>query len=98
MRIAAIFALGLVIVVIGVESYQFFQEGNVLQRDFLKQREMVERTTRETVSLQSNLDYFAKPENLEKEIRARFNYRDADEKMYIIVPPHTVSSSVETPE
>jgi len=37
--------------------------------------------------LRAEIEYYANPENLEKELRARFNYRDPDEKTLIFVAP-----------
>lgn len=39
--------------------------------------------------LKAELEYYSKPENLEKELRARFNYRDPGEKTLIFVPSST---------
>ena len=36
---------------------------------------------------QADLKYFAFPENLEKELRSRFNYKKPGEKLIIVVPP-----------
>ncbi len=38
--------------------------------------------------LNSQMEYFSNPRNLEKELRARFNYRLPNEKLIIIVPKH----------
>ena len=40
----------------------------------------------ENLNLQSDLNYFQEPENLEKELRSRFNYKKPGEKLIILVP------------
>ncbi|MEN9341810.1 MAG: hypothetical protein RIQ54_66 [Candidatus Parcubacteria bacterium] len=48
-------------------------------------------------NLQRDLEYLQQPDNLEKELRSRFNYRKHDETLVIIVPDSvtsTTSSSV----
>ncbi|NCO15467.1 hypothetical protein GW816_00990 [Candidatus Wolfebacteria bacterium] len=41
---------------------------------------------KENADLQSDIEYFSHPENLEKELKSRFNYKKPGEKMMIIVP------------
>ncbi|KKU19182.1 MAG: hypothetical protein UX31_C0010G0025 [Candidatus Nomurabacteria bacterium GW2011_GWA1_46_11] len=36
--------------------------------------------------LQGDIEYLSDPHNLEKELRARFNYRSPNEKLIIVVP------------
>ena len=40
----------------------------------------------ENGKFQADLGYFASPENLEKELRSRFNYKKIGEKMIIVIP------------
>ncbi len=41
---------------------------------------------KENTDLKSQIEYFSIPENLEKELKSRFNYKEAGEKMMIVVP------------
>lgn len=41
---------------------------------------------KENQSLQENIEYFSQADNLIKELRALFNYRQPGEKMMIIIP------------
>ena len=36
--------------------------------------------------LKAELDYLSQPANLERELRSRFNYKNPDEKLIIMVP------------
>ncbi len=40
----------------------------------------------DSMNLKSDLDYLRIPENLEKELRGRFNYKNPGEKLIIVVP------------
>ncbi|MCL5733785.1 MAG: septum formation initiator family protein [Patescibacteria group bacterium] len=41
---------------------------------------------KDLANLQSDLEYYLNPANLEKEIKGRFNYHSPGEKMIIVVP------------
>lgn len=41
---------------------------------------------KENADIQSEIEYFSYPENLEKELRQKFNYKKPGEKMIIIIP------------
>ncbi len=40
----------------------------------------------ENAALKAEIGYFSRPENVEKELKRKFNYRKSDEKLIIIVP------------
>jgi hypothetical protein len=44
-------------------------------------------------NLQSEVQYLANPLNLEKELRARFNYKKPGETMIVIVPAETSTAT-----
>ena len=52
----------------------------------------LETAQKENERLRAEVEYYKDPENLEKEARARFNYRDPDEKTLIFVTPATTTS------
>lgn len=60
-----------------------------LSRKFSSIKSSVEDLKQDNEKLEGDLDYFKDPKNLEKEARARFNYRAPNEKMIIVVPPKT---------
>ena len=53
---------------------------------FLDFRKKLDQARADQIEFQSELDYYLNPVNLEKELRARFNYRAPDEKLIILVP------------
>ncbi len=97
MRIAAILALGLVIAVIGIEIHRFLVEGNGAQRALTGAEKKLDKAKNESAALDANLKYFKQPENLEKEMRARFNYRSVGEKLMILVPKEATSMASSVP-
>ncbi len=56
-------------------------------------RKEVESIKSDNDALYKKIDYFSDPHNLEKELRARFNYRLPGEKLIIVVPEQNNSSS-----
>ena len=40
----------------------------------------------------ADLEYFSNPDNLEKELRSRFNFKKFGEKLIIIVPPKQINN------
>jgi hypothetical protein len=51
------------------------------------------RTTAENKLLEEDQKYLNNPENLEKEVKYRGNWRKADEKMIIVVPGAATSAT-----
>lgn len=58
-------------------------EANSKLAEFKSEKEAMESDNR---SLKAQIEYFADPRNLEKELRARFNVRLPGEKLIIVVP------------
>ena len=50
----------------------------------------------ENQTLESDIAYYANPENLVKALKEQFNYRAPDEKLIILVSPAPESSSTAT--
>ncbi len=82
----------IILLVCGAVSYQFFhiyQQNQGLNTNLSKLYQEVDVLTKENKALQADLEYFANTDNLEKEIRARFNYKAPGENMIIVTPPNT---------
>ncbi len=60
-----------------------------LSHKFSSIKSSVEDLKQDNDRLEEDIDYFKDPKNLEKEARARFNYRAPNEKMIIVVPPQS---------
>ena len=86
MRLVIVFLLILILAGFSVELYLMFKEKNQLWDKIGGLNNRLEALVKENVDLRSEIEYFSHPENLEKELRSKFNYKKPDEKMMIIVP------------
>ena len=66
--------------------YNTDTERRKLKAEILSVTDEVEVINEDNDKLNSQIEYFSDPRNLEKELRARFNYRLPNEKLIIIVP------------
>ncbi|MFA5099067.1 MAG: hypothetical protein WC461_02525 [Candidatus Paceibacterota bacterium] len=78
--------LALVLIGISVQVYFILKESNGLKKDLDDLNGRMGALAKENAKLKSDIEYFSIPENLEKELKARFNYKDAGEEMMIVVP------------
>lgn len=74
------------IAALAVQTISFYREEKNLKEQLSQLQGKASDLTQENGKLQKQIEYFSRPENLEKELKARFNYRNPDEKMMIIVP------------
>ena len=86
MRVLIIIILIIILTLILIELYFLIKERNQLKADLDNLNSRLQALTKENAELQSEIEYFSHPENLEKELRSKFNYKKPDEKMMIIVP------------
>ncbi|PIY59501.1 hypothetical protein COY96_01520 [Candidatus Wolfebacteria bacterium CG_4_10_14_0_8_um_filter_37_11] len=78
--------LAIILMALLVQFYFIFKERNQLKREFHNLTEKSENLAKENEKIKSEIEYYSNPENLEKELRARFNYKKIGEKMMIIAP------------
>jgi len=78
--------LAIILIALLVQFYFIFKERNQLKREFYSLTEKSENLAKENEKIKSEIEYYSNPENLEKELRARFNYKKIGEKMMIIAP------------
>lgn len=86
MRLSIVIVLSIILIVVLVQVYFIFKERNQLNTKMNDLSTRLETLSKENSDLQSEIEYFSHPENLEKELKSRFNLRKPDEKMMIIVP------------
>ena len=79
----------LILSVLLYQVYQLYRYQGGLQKVFSDLSLRVAALRTESLNLQADLNYFKEPENLEKELRAKFNYKNPGEKLIIVVPPKT---------
>ena len=86
MKIAILMILVLVLIAIAAQVYLILKERNKLQADISALNNKLESLDKKNVNLRGEIEYFSHPENLEKELRSKFNYKLPGEKTLIIVP------------
>jgi len=77
------------LILLGAVAYQVYildSERRELSRETAVVVDELELVEADNSSLLSQIDYFSDPRNLEKELRARFNYRLPFEKLIIVIP------------
>ncbi|MGD1003485.1 MAG: septum formation initiator family protein [Minisyncoccia bacterium] len=92
MKIASIIILSLFIIIVGVQVFSFVRQEWSLGSELADVQQNLTKAQAQETSLQEETQYLSNPENLEKELRARFNYKKPGETMVIIVPS-TISTT-----
>ncbi|MDO8466530.1 MAG: hypothetical protein Q7S83_00075 [bacterium] len=81
MKIGVFLASILIAVFLSIQLFNFYKGNSILS---LKLEEAVaesDRLGRESMQLKADLEYFSEPENLAKELRAKFDYKKPGEKL-----------------
>ena len=86
MKKAITVILVIVIIFLIVQIVFFSREGGRLKDQLANLNSRLESLVEENKIVKSEIDYFNIRGNIEKELRARFNYKRPEEKMMIIVP------------
>lgn len=93
MRLLATIALGILVVLLGIQIYSFQAQGNAFAKQAADLQLQMDKAQKDHEQLTGDSQYLQDPANLEKELRARFNYHAPDEKMIILVPtPHATTT------
>jgi cell division protein FtsB len=86
MKIASIIVLSLFIIILGVQVFSFVRQEWQLSSQLADVQANLTKAQDQETNLQQETQYLSNPVNLEKELRARFNYKKPGETMVIIVP------------
>lgn len=70
----------------GFWSYRLYQQRTKLQKELVEINEVIKPISEENSRLISEIEYLKNPDNLEKELRSRFNYTKPGEELIVIVP------------
>ena len=93
MKIAVVVILVIVLVLVGMQVYSFFAQERQLSVDLTDIQTRLTKAKYDEAKLQSEVQYLANPLNLEKELRARFNYKKPGETMIVIVSSQTSTAA-----
>ena len=91
-RIVVIGVFLILCTVLGAQIYVSLLKERSLQKNHDVLQAKLQEVTADYEKLRREFEYLERPENLEKELKARFNYRREGEKMIIVVPPKASSS------
>lgn len=86
MKIPLVAILAIFLAFLGFHIWTFAERGAVAAEDLKELETELESMMRSRAELEADREFYQISENLEKELRARFNYQEADENMIIIVP------------
>ena len=80
------------LVFISYQVYKLYKQKKQLQDESEKITADLVAVRDDNKKLQADIEYFQRPENLEKELKSRFNYVKEGERMMIIVPKKTTNN------
>lgn len=86
MRKAIISILMVLLLALLTQIYFIFKEKNQLKSNLQTLTAKAQMLNEENNEIKSEIEYFQRPENLEKELRSKLNYKKPGEKMFIITP------------
>jgi len=86
MRFFVYLVLLAVISLLSFQIYSLNKQRLVLKSDFDKITKELTPLNKENKELIAEINYLENPDNLEKELRSRFNYVKPGEKLIIVVP------------
>jgi len=92
MRNAVIAFLLLVLIFFGLQIHSLYLQNSGAAVIYNQTKQELFKAKEDALKISSDLNYFLNPVNLEKELRARFNYKLPDEKLIIIVPKTSTST------
>ncbi len=86
-KIAAVVFLVFLLLVLGNQILFFWGKNSESETRYRQLKTELGKVQADYEKMKEDFNYYLNPDNLEKELRARFNYRALGEKMFIIVAP-----------
>lgn len=93
MKIILAVILSLFMAFLLYQTWSFAGRENAAAKEAIAIQAELQKAQADLSSLQSDYEFLQNPDNLEKELRARFNYKVPGEKLIIIVPPSSTATS-----
>ncbi len=84
------------VALLGYTGYTLVHERNNVVKETANLADVVKKLSDENAKLQSDIEYYKRPENLLKASRAQFNYKAEGEQMIIVVPDTASTSASST--
>ena len=85
MKTVIFIILTIVLLATWTQIYFIFKELSQSKEKFGILKTKADNLIAENAKIKSEIEYFSLPENLEKELRSKFNYKKPEEKMIIVV-------------
>jgi len=85
-RIFIIVILVILVGLVGTNTFVMFKQSRQLNSDLAQASVRLEDLAQKNKSFESDISFYSDPQNLETELRSKFNYRKPSEKMIVIVP------------
>ena len=79
------------LILLGWGVHNLIGKKNALQEDVVKLTASTSALVKENKELLEQIEYFKRPENVLKELKSQFNYREEGERLIIIVPGGTLA-------
>ena len=92
-KVGAAVLLVVLILVLGAQILSFLSQTSKTQKDFTELQGKLEQAKADQNKFTADLDYYLNPQNLKKELKGRFNYKEPGEKMLILVNKESSSST-----
>lgn len=89
MRFLKLSLIAVLVAILVWAGYSLVRQKNEVNKEILNLSEATKKIGNENASLQNSIKYLELPENLVKESKARFNYKNNGEQMIIVVPEAT---------
>lgn len=86
MKLGVLFILIILLAAVAAQVYLFAVKEKKVGADFSELEKNIKEASDKNSSFRAQLEYYLNPVNLEKELKARFNYKRSGEKVIIIVP------------
>ena len=83
----------LMIAFLGYQLFNLYLQHYDLEKSAEKLNAQITSLNNENGNLNSDIEYFSNPENLEKELKSQSNYRKAGEQMIIVIPSSSNSNN-----
>lgn len=81
MKIGVMLASLIVAVFLGIQLVNFFKNNSELSSKLGSAKAEASQLSLDNAQLQADLKYFAEPENLAKELKAKFDYKKPGERL-----------------
>ncbi len=76
----------IILIVVGVELFSMLADTNRLREENAQVDQKLQALEKENKEIQGDQSYYKNPDNLEKSLREKFNYKRPGEIMIIVVP------------